>query len=130
MENDRQAAVVAAIGQALARKQWNSTDLARNADLSVDTVGDLLNGRRWPRAATLAKVEAALGWEPGVISASLAGSTQIWVAVGGDAQDAEEVLLHLPAAAFDGLPEVEREEVIAAARLAALEKARQIRAQQ
>lgn len=42
--------------------------------------------------------------------------------------DADGVLLDLPDEALQGLGEIEREEVIAAARLAALKKAREIRA--
>jgi transcriptional regulator with XRE-family HTH domain len=47
--------------------------------------------------------------------------------VGPDREDADGVLLDLPDEALEGLTEAERDEVITAARLAALQRAREIR---
>jgi transcriptional regulator with XRE-family HTH domain len=42
-------------------KGWSRRDLAREADVSVDTVLDLENRARAPRPATMRKIAAALG---------------------------------------------------------------------
>lgn len=106
----------------MADRVWNQAELARKADVDEGTVSDLLTGTRRPRRDTLAKIEQALGWDAGRATALRDGS-----AVGPVQDDADGVLLDLPDEALDGLDELQREEVKAAARLAALKTAREIR---
>lgn len=63
-----------AVYVAMAQREWNPTDLQRGAGLDPGTVGDFLNGSRWPRPKTLAKVERALGWPAGSIAAMELGA--------------------------------------------------------
>lgn len=56
-----------AVRDELARLQRDPAWLARAADVDQGTVGDFLAGNRAPRLSTMAKIEAALGWEPGTI---------------------------------------------------------------
>lgn len=48
---------------------FNGEQLAKLADLNADTVSDFLNGRRWPRPGSLAKIEAALEIPAGSLDA-------------------------------------------------------------
>ncbi len=56
-----------AVRDELARRRQDPAWLARTALLDPGTVDDFLDGRRWPRLKTLAKVESALEWAPGTI---------------------------------------------------------------
>ena len=40
---------------------------AEVAGIDAGTAGDFLNGKRWPRAASRTKIEAAIGWGAGTI---------------------------------------------------------------
>lgn len=115
---------------ALAEKGWNVADLAREAKIDPGTIGDFLNGTRWPQLATRQKIDRALGWWPGSIDFYARGQVPPSSAddenVGGADQDGG-VLLNLPAEALEGLDAMQRREVIAAAELAALERAREVR---
>ena len=51
------------------QQQLNVRDLATRAELDPGTVGDFLAGHRWPRIATLGKIESALGLNPGDLQA-------------------------------------------------------------
>lgn len=117
----------------VASRQWNVVDLAKAAGIDVGTAGDFLNGTRWPQRATQTKIERALDWRPGSIArweADLAPweplSREDGETVSTDDQDAG-VLASLPPEALEGLDPADRAEVIAAAKLSALEKAREIR---
>lgn len=115
----------------LARRRWNVVDLARAADIDVGTAGDFLNGTRWPQRATQNKIEDALGWALGSIyrwenDLTSEADDREPETVGANDQDAG-VLASLPPEALEGLDAAERAEVIAAAKLSALQTAREIR---
>lgn len=123
-------------GRMLARREvelllngrgWNIADLGRATGVDLGTIGDFLNGKRWPQRSTQTKIEAALDLAPGTIAAWSRGEQPPEsVPVSGEEQDAE-VLLSLPADALDGLNASEREEAIAAAKATLLERIRDIR---
>ena len=50
-------------------RNWTNGDLAVNSGTDPATIGDFLAGRRWPRPATLGKIEDALGLTPGTLAA-------------------------------------------------------------
>jgi transcriptional regulator with XRE-family HTH domain len=107
---------------------WNTADLAREAGVDPGTVGDFLNGKiRSPQRATRAAISRALGWDADAIDQLRAGNPDAATTVRPTVEDAAHVMLDLPDEALHGLSEVEKEEVRAAARLAALAKAREIR---
>jgi len=55
-----------AVANEIAERGWNSADLARHADIpDPATVREFIDGKRWPRGATRAKIEAALDWQTG-----------------------------------------------------------------
>lgn len=66
-EHDRRRARDAVIAE-MADRDWNPTDLARAAAIHLDTVTDFLNGSRWPKLRSQARIERALGWPPGALS--------------------------------------------------------------
>lgn len=108
----------------MSRRRWGISDLASAAGVDPGTVADLLNGSRSPRVATLGKLEDAMEWEHGTILAIGAGE-QVDPTV-RPARDSS-VLLDLPPEALEGFGPAEREEVQAAAKAFALERAREIR---
>lgn len=129
----------------MSARGWNQADLVRASGLTPDTVSDFLTGKRWPQQSTRAKIAEGLGWtgdsltliemgrDPIIVGIGAAGSAHINVGgnqrtetVGPVDQDAG-VLASLPPEALAGLDEADRAEVIAAAKLSALEKAREIR---
>lgn len=69
MKDEGRARARQAVITAMARREWNPTDLQRGASLDPGTVGDFLNGSRWPRPKTLAKIERAFGWPAGSLGA-------------------------------------------------------------
>lgn len=105
--------LAARIKAARERKGWTQQDLADAVGVTRGSV------RNWEAGVepknSLSRIEDALG-------VPLTGP-----AVAPADEDATHVLLDLPDEALEGLSEVEREEVRAAARLAALSKAREIR---
>ncbi len=123
--------------------------------MSKRLVGEIENARRESyNRSTLAALDRALKWEPGSAAAVLAGGepteldepasaggARLVVSSRQGAKDIASALEHVgvsvdvqgvgqvvPTAALDGLDELERDEVLAAARMAALAKAREIRA--
>ena len=56
-----------AVRDELARRQKDPAWLARTAPADPGTINDFLEGKRWPRLSTLAKIDDALGWTPGTI---------------------------------------------------------------
>lgn len=103
---------------------------AKAHGLSHDrTLSDLENARRTNYdSATLAQVEQIYRWVSGSIAAVLQGGAPVVLpeSVGPNSDD-PSVLGSLPPEALEGLGTAERAEVIAAAHLRALEKAREIR---
>lgn len=57
-----------AVEAALARRGWNRAQLADTAGSDAGTVGDFLDGKRWPKIATQGRIERALGWASGTIT--------------------------------------------------------------
>lgn len=110
------------ITDALRRLSWSQADLARESGLDTGTISDVVNEVRWPRVKTQKKIEDALGLPSGTLERAHAG-----LIVGGD-EDDDDVMLDLPDEALEGLSKVERDEVYATARAAALKRAREIRA--
>lgn len=53
----------------MSEKGWNPATLGDNAGIDYGTAGDFLNGKRWPKIATLGKIDRALGWTPGTLAA-------------------------------------------------------------
>lgn len=72
------------VAGAMAEQQLSRSGLARKAGVDPGTLGDFLDGNRWPKAPTQGKVERAVGWEPGTIAAVAAGEQ---VDVGARGQD-------------------------------------------
>lgn len=64
-----------AVHAACARRGWGPTELASHAKIDPGTAGDFLAGTRYPKIPTLAKIEAALEWPSGSITAIGAGAT-------------------------------------------------------
>lgn len=61
----------AAFDQELAERVWLTMDLVRATatdelkPLDRTTVGDAIRGQRWPDRRSRARIERALGWDPG-----------------------------------------------------------------
>lgn len=51
----------------LAHNELSISWLAEKAEADPGTVGDFLNGTRWPKVGTQGRFEKALGWPAGVI---------------------------------------------------------------
>lgn len=93
-----------------AHRQWTNTELARRAEADIATISDFLSGERWPKSPTQGRIESALDWPAGTISAIAAGMDP--PAVGGNTQDADaetedELLYRRP----EGLTDEEWERV-------------------
>ncbi|MGD7788176.1 helix-turn-helix domain-containing protein [Propionibacteriaceae bacterium Y1700] len=95
-----------AVMGAMASKGWNPATLAEHAGIDYGTAGDFLNGKRWAKHATLAKIEQALGWTPGTLAAIGDELGEAPEAVSADGQDDGALLYRAP----DGVtgPEWER----------------------
>lgn len=68
----REAAGRAVLRQ-MSRMQLNRADVLRNSGVDNKTLQALLDGTRWPHVSTRAKVEAAIGWQPGDIERAARG---------------------------------------------------------
>lgn len=55
---------LAGVQAQMRRLGMSRSDLARVTDLDLGTIGDFLNGHRWPRPATRVAISQALGWGP------------------------------------------------------------------
>ena len=64
-ESQRRASDVVAAW--LAHQRRNPAWLVAETGADPGTIGDFLNGSRWPKLGTQGKIEAALGWRPGTI---------------------------------------------------------------
>jgi hypothetical protein len=51
----------------MAEREWNITDVATMTGMDPGTIGDFLNGKRWPKIGNQGKFEKALGWAPGTL---------------------------------------------------------------
>lgn len=65
-----------ALADALAARGWNAVDLALHADIpDAATVRTFMAGGSWPWASTRARMERALGLEPGTLDRIAKGSS-------------------------------------------------------
>lgn len=87
----------------MAHLEWNNAALVTAAGVDAGTVGDFLNGQRWPKLGTQGKLERALRWPAGTLRAIAMGEDapapddEFDTTVGGSTQDAhdeEEELLY------------------------------------
>lgn len=78
-----------AVTAELAHREWSPARLAQESGADPGTIGDFLNGKRWIKLPTQGKIERALTWPPGTISAVEAGAEapKIGDSVGGDTDD-------------------------------------------
>lgn len=105
--------------------------LGRRAGISRDTVGDFLTGRTWPQPAKLDAIEQALGIEPGTLAALAAGDTPDTLSQTGQSSEdqarMDQMVVTFTPEALRDLTPTEREEVEAAAKIAALRAIREIK---
>lgn len=101
------------IRKARERRRWTQQELADLVGVSRETVGNWETGQTSPRNRMQRLIEV-LGsdFDPGFVQG---------------AGNAPGVMLSLPDEVLEGLSAAERDEVLTAARLRALEKAREIR---
>lgn len=78
-----------AVAAWMAHLEWNNTQLVAATGADPGTVGDFLNGKRWPKLGTQGKIEKALGWPSGTLRmiASGAPAPDPAVAVGARGHD-------------------------------------------
>src|SRR5690349_19103974 len=62
-----------AVAAWMAHLEWNNTQLVAATGADPGTVGDFLNGKRWPKLGTQGKIERALEWPAGTLRAIAAG---------------------------------------------------------
>lgn len=74
-----------AVHAELAHRGWTTSRLAGESGADPGTIGDFLNGTRWIKLPTQGKIERALGWPAGTISALVEGASA--PPVGGLDQD-------------------------------------------
>ena len=92
-QNAARRAVIAA----QAREGWNNAQLAKASSTDPATIRDFIDGSRWPKPPTLARIDAAMGWTPGTLAAigeELLDEPQQNVSDGTD--DEEELLFRRP----------------------------------
>lgn len=114
-----------AVRAALRERSIEPARLAREAKLDPGTVNDFLNGQRWPRSTSLGKIETYFDWAPGYLDRVARGIEE--PNVGASLHAGDGILLDIDASALDGLSLEERDEVVTAAKLRALQVAREIR---
>lgn len=114
-----------AVRVALRERSMEPIQLAREAKLDPGTVHDFLNGQRWPRSTSLGKIETYFDWPLGYLDRVARGLAEADVAP--SLQAADGILLDIDAKALEGLSLEERDEVVTAAKLRALQVAREIR---
>jgi hypothetical protein len=66
-QNEGQRRASSAVAAEMARREWNISDLVQLTGIDPGTIGDFLNGKRWPKIGTQGKIEKAIGWESGSI---------------------------------------------------------------
>lgn len=86
-----------AVAARMAYLEWNNAQLVAATGSDPGTIGDFLNGKRWPKIGTQGKIERALGWSPGTLRD---------IAAGGPAPDPD----HVGGASED--PEITEDELL------------------
>src|SRR5690349_16352896 len=81
-----------AVAARMARLEWNNTQLVAATGADPGTIGDFLNGKRWPKIGTQGKIERALEWPPGTLRSIASGGAAPDVAgpVGGRRDDGDQ----------------------------------------
>lgn len=83
-----------AVSAWLAHNERNTAWLVRQTEADPGTIGDFLNGNRWPKYKTQGRIEKALGWAPGTLTAIADGAPApdaTETPVGDDTENAAEV---------------------------------------
>lgn len=113
-----------AVRDHMAQKSMDPAALARDAGIDPGTTGDFLRGRRWPRLPTLAKIDTALGWEPGTLARIAAGEEPV-----PRSQDDQprRMYLDIHPESYEDLSDHELAEATATATAVFLQKVREIR---
>lgn len=62
-----------AVKAEMGARGWNIQQLIDESGLDRSTLGDFLEGKRWPQSRTLGAIERALGWQAGWIATVLEG---------------------------------------------------------
>ena len=62
-----------AVAAQLASWEWNNSRLVAATGVDSGTIGDFLNGKRWPKIGTQGKIEKAMGWPGGTLRQVAAG---------------------------------------------------------
>ncbi|WP_248582560.1 hypothetical protein [Nocardioides sp. InS609-2] len=109
-----------AVARWLAHREANTAWLVRQTGSDPGTIGDFLNGNRWPKFKTQGRIEKALSWPAGTLTAIADGAdapdpdVNQPENVGGDTHDPEdnELLYRRP----DNLSDAEWERVKAESR--------------
>lgn len=76
-----------AVSAWLAHHERNTAWLVRQTEVDPGTIGDFLNGNRWPKFKTQGRIEKAIGWPAGTMTEIADGAEP--PAVGGDGKDPE-----------------------------------------
>ncbi|WP_183407627.1 hypothetical protein [Nocardioides marmoriginsengisoli] len=78
-----------AVAAWMAHLEWNNTQLVAATNADPGTIGDFLNGKRWPKIGTQGRIERALGWPAGTLRTIAAGgpAPDPAATVGGQGKD-------------------------------------------
>lgn len=81
-----------AVAAWMAHLEWNNTQLVAATGADPGTIGDFLNGKRWPKIGTQGKIERALAWTPGTLRLIASGGPvpEPASAVGGRRHDQDQ----------------------------------------
>ncbi|WP_454044384.1 helix-turn-helix domain-containing protein [Cellulosimicrobium sp. Marseille-Q8652] len=121
-ESSRQTAIEM-VRVAMSERGLTAASLSRDTGVHVDTIRDFVNGKRWPRAASLRKIEDNFGWATGYIDRVARGVEQADVTAG--ANTGHGVYLDVDPKVLEDLSPEEREEALTATKArAAPESAR------
>lgn len=124
MKSDRERARAAVLSR-MSALGLDTATLAAAAQIDPGTAGDFLSGERWPQISTRAKLDRALQWEPGTITAMAAGAELPDVSRDGEDR---RMLLNVDPAIYSDLSEAELVEAMSTATAVFLQKVREIRA--
>jgi hypothetical protein len=112
-QNPNQQRAADTVAAWLAKNHKNPAWLVDETKADPGTIGDFLNGSRWPKLGTQGRIEEALGWPAGTIRQIGNGAevpeSLLTTSVGGDTHSPEdsELLYRRP----DGLTDAEWERV-------------------
>lgn len=123
-DSNRQTAIEM-VRVAMSERGLTAASLARETGVHVDTIRDFTNGKRWPRAGSLRKLEDHFGWATGYIDRVARGVEE--ADVSALAHTGHGVYLDVDPKVLEDLSPEEREEALTATKLALLQKARELR---